>query len=240
MKNNPVKYTDPDGHDAIGDFVLGFSSEFTRVNIWFHPQAQQALSVKESESDAMIVGRIAGDVVAAVVGAAEFADGVGIAGGGTAVACGTTMCLASVVPLAAGGAIALQGVGTGVNAGIGIVQNAAMLGGNNSSSSSSNPYPEVIDSRTGNRISKPPDGLKIVPEEQRVPWGAQERNQFIKEWYDQGYSMPEGGWAEYDIHHIVPREYGGSNDFWNLVPVRRNIHQQQLNPWWNRYGSTPR
>lgn len=29
-----------------------------------------------------------------------------------------------------------------------------------------------------------------------------------------------GGWAEYDIHHIKPREYGGTNDFWNLVPVQ--------------------
>lgn len=52
----------------------------------------------------------------------------------------------------------------------------------------------------------------------------------------QGYSTPEGGWLQYDIHHIIPREYGGTNDFNNLVPVLRRVRQQEFNPWWMNYG----
>jgi hypothetical protein len=46
---------------------------------------------------------------------------------------------------------------------------------------------------------------------------------------------PPGGWAAYDIHHIRPREYGGTNAFDNLVPVLRDVHQNQFNPWWRNY-----
>ncbi|WP_390624072.1 HNH endonuclease signature motif containing protein [Fodinicola feengrottensis] len=57
----------------------------------------------------------------------------------------------------------------------------------------------------------------------------------MKEWYNQGYATPEGGWSRYDIHHIIPREYGGTNDFNNLVPVLRTVHQQEFNPWRMNY-----
>jgi hypothetical protein len=69
-----------------------------------------------------------------------------------------------------------------------------------------------------------------VPVPDRVPWGLQQRGAFIKQWYDQGFQTPEGGWGGYDIRHIIPREYGGTNDFNNLVPVLRTVHQQEFNP----------
>jgi len=47
--------------------------------------------------------------------------------------------------------------------------------------------------------------------------------------------LVESGWEQYDIHHIIPREYGGTNVFDNLVPVLREIHQQELNTWWRGY-----
>lgn len=97
-------------------------------------------------------------------------------------------------------------------------------------------YPDVIDPRTGDPIAAPSSGLSKVPVGDRVPWGAQQRGAYIKDWYDQGYSTPEGGWAQYDMHHIIPREYGGTNDFNNLVPVLRTVHQQEFNPWWMNYG----
>lgn len=96
-------------------------------------------------------------------------------------------------------------------------------------------YPEIPDPRTGRVIPQPGSGLQKVPIGQRVPWGSQERGAFIKEWYDRGYSTPQGGWSDYDIHHIVPREYGGTNAFDNLVPVLRTDHQQLFNPWWRNY-----
>lgn len=98
------------------------------------------------------------------------------------------------------------------------------------------PYPLVTDLRTGSPISYPGDGLSRVPVAERVTWNAQDRGAFIKEWYDRGFETPPGGWAGYDIHHVQPREYGGTNDFDNLVPVPRDIHQQQFNPWWANYG----
>jgi hypothetical protein len=97
------------------------------------------------------------------------------------------------------------------------------------------PYPEIKDPRTGQSIPAPPDDLVKVPSEQRVKWTKSERSAFIAEWMDKGFPEPPGGWAEYDIHHIIPKEYGGSNDFWNLVPVLRDDHQQLLNPWWMYY-----
>lgn len=66
-------------------------------------------------------------------------------------------------------------------------------------------------------------------------WGSKDRGAFIKEWYDRGYSTPEGGWSGYDIHHIRPREYGGTNDLDNLVPIPRDVHQEQFTSWWRSY-----
>jgi filamentous hemagglutinin len=93
-------------------------------------------------------------------------------------------------------------------------------------------YPDIPDLRTGKSITFPTGNLQRVPKADRVPWGAQERGAFIKEWYDRGYKTPRGGWAEYDVHHIQPREFGGSNDFWNLTPIQRKTHQQEFNSFW--------
>jgi len=94
----------------------------------------------------------------------------------------------------------------------------------------------VTDLLTGDPIPAPPSGLTKVPVADRVPWGPQERGAFIKQWYDEGYQTPEGGWGEYDIHHIIPRECGGTNDFGNLTPVLRTVYQTEFNPWWMGYG----
>ena len=94
------------------------------------------------------------------------------------------------------------------------------------------PYPEVIDPRTGKKIPFPEGDLRRVPVEQRVEWNRDLRGEYIKDWYDAGYATPEGGWSKYDVHHILPREFGGTNDFGNLVPVERLFHQQFFNPFW--------
>jgi RHS repeat-associated protein len=97
------------------------------------------------------------------------------------------------------------------------------------------PYPTIVDPRTGQPIPAPPDNLKKIPVEQRVEWGSQQRYEFIKEWHDRGYPTPNGGWDQYEIHHIIPREYGGTNDFENLVPVKSDFHQNVINNWWKYY-----
>jgi hypothetical protein len=93
-------------------------------------------------------------------------------------------------------------------------------------------YPKVSDLRTGKPIAFPTSDLKRTSQSKRVQWGAKERGDFIKQWYDLGYKTPRGGWSNYDIHHIKPREFGGSNQFWNLTPVQRNTHQKEFNTFW--------
>lgn len=97
------------------------------------------------------------------------------------------------------------------------------------------PYPEAIDPRTGKNIPMPEGELNVVSKDQRVEWNNITRSEYIKEWYDRGFQTPPGGWKEYDIHHILPREYGGTNVFENLVPIERTFHQTQFNPWWMGY-----
>jgi filamentous hemagglutinin len=53
--------------------------------------------------------------------------------------------------------------------------------------------------------------------ENRVIWNNDLRGDYIKEWIDRGYpDYGKTGWESLDIHHILPREWGGTNDFWNL------------------------
>jgi RHS repeat-associated protein len=96
-----------------------------------------------------------------------------------------------------------------------------------------NLYPEVIDPRNG-RLIKLPYADQRVPLELRTERG-DFRYRFIKEWYDRGYPTPKGGWEPYDVHHIIPIEYGGTNDFWNLVPVERGTHKL-FNDFWRLHG----
>jgi hypothetical protein len=81
--------------------------------------------------------------------------------------------------------------------------------------------------------------MQQVPVEQRVPWNNDLRGQFIAQYIerygDPKQKDPNFDWADYDIHHIIPREYGGTNDFDNLIPLRREFHQQNVTPWWTNY-----
>ena len=61
------------------------------------------------------------------------------------------------------------------------------------------------------------------------------RPQSPSEWYRRGYQTPRGGWENYDIHHILPREFGGGNDFLNLMPVERQTHQDLFNSFWRDF-----
>lgn len=95
-------------------------------------------------------------------------------------------------------------------------------------------YPRVLDPRTQRLIKFPVDQLRRVPIGKRVIWGSTQRGEFIKEWHNRGYATPRGGWKNYDIHHILPREFGGTNDFWNLVPVERTTHRL-FNSFWSAF-----
>ncbi|NJL55550.1 hypothetical protein HC928_10395 [bacterium] len=99
------------------------------------------------------------------------------------------------------------------------------------------PYPNYVDPRTNKRVPFPDNPINRVPKDQRANWdSSSERERFIRKWQRDGYPRPQGGWGEYDLHHILPQEFGGTNDFWNLVPVRRSFHQTLFNPWWANFG----
>ncbi|MBL8620881.1 MAG: hypothetical protein JNK64_06240 [Myxococcales bacterium] len=97
------------------------------------------------------------------------------------------------------------------------------------------PYPQVRNPGTGELVPYPGDGFAVVPEGQRTVWTNMDRHAFIKEWHDRGFKAPPGGWDEYDIHHIRPLKFGGTNAFDNLVPVLRTVHQTEFNVWWTNY-----
>jgi RHS repeat-associated protein len=97
------------------------------------------------------------------------------------------------------------------------------------------PYPKVIDPRTGKEMPFPEGNLQKVAKADKVDWTKANRREFITEWHNLGYPRPEGGWDPLDIHHILPREYGGTNDFWNLIPVDRTFHQDVINEWWRYF-----
>lgn len=40
----------------------------------------------------------------------------------------------------------------------------------------------------------------------------------------------ETNWAKFEIHHKLPREYGGGNQTSNLIPIAVNFHRKELNP----------
>ncbi|MED2937523.1 HNH endonuclease signature motif containing protein, partial [Cytobacillus horneckiae] len=72
---------------------------------------------------------------------------------------------------------------------------------------------------------------KTVPLEDRVPWNNTLRGKYIKD-YINTYGDPKWDWSALDIHHVRPRERGGQNNFANLYPIPRDIHQQIVTPWW--------
>ncbi len=97
------------------------------------------------------------------------------------------------------------------------------------------PYPVYSDPRTGKPIPPPPSNLKKVPNVQRVNWGPESKDSYMDEYFERGYTL-SGKYTDYQIHHITPREYGGTNDFDNLVPVSIPSHKE-FNNWWRNYGA---
>ncbi|MCL4854059.1 MAG: hypothetical protein KJZ78_22095 [Bryobacteraceae bacterium] len=91
-------------------------------------------------------------------------------------------------------------------------------------------YPRIIDPRTGSDIEFPVNLVeRIGTQANPLPWTNIERGKFISEWIQRGYPVPPEGWSSVQIHHIKPREWGGTNDFWNLVPLSPAEHTQFSN-----------
>jgi uncharacterized protein YukE len=99
------------------------------------------------------------------------------------------------------------------------------------------PYPQIIDPRTGKPVEFPQGPLTKVPESQQSPpLDNNDRAQYWREYFGRGNKLPPGYTTnDYDLHHIRPREYGGTNDYDNLVPLRLDVHQEEFSNWWKNY-----
>jgi len=119
----------------------------------------------------------------------------------------------------------------------GSVQEGGSAGQSPITNANGEPYPNTTDPRTGEPVRFPNGQLQWTPKEDRAPWnrsGDFSKGWYIREWYARGYSTPSGGWAGKEIHHIRPREQGGTNAFDNLIPLAHDDHVPFTN-WWRNY-----
>ncbi|WP_157890125.1 S8 family serine peptidase [Paenibacillus sp. DMB5] len=100
-----------------------------------------------------------------------------------------------------------------------------------------NPFPLYRDSWSGQSLGFPRTDWVKLPESQRTPRDPELRQKFIA-WYVVKYGRPNFDWADYDIHHIRPLAFGGTNDFSNLIAIPRTPeHQKYVTPWFANYST---
>lgn len=66
-----------------------------------------------------------------------------------------------------------------------------------------------------------------------VDWNNYLRGTAIAQYIDL-YRDPGWDWSNYQIHHIQPRSYGGTNDISNLIPIPAMEHSL-ITSWFNGY-----
>lgn len=86
---------------------------------------------------------------------------------------------------------------------------------------------ELTGDKTAHTVTaKLKNSLSAKPSSQWVPW-----NPTIKKEYAKYLGEDLSG---YDVHHIVPRRYGGTNNYSNLIPLKKADHTTVTN-WWKYY-----
>ncbi|PRS05155.1 HNH endonuclease signature motif containing protein [Bacillus halotolerans] len=76
--------------------------------------------------------------------------------------------------------------------------------------------------------------MKVIPVEDREKRDKKIRDKY-KSWYIKKYGDPKWNWNDYEIHHIIPLQYGGDNDMNNLFPLKKDFHRKTVTPWWAGY-----
>lgn len=92
------------------------------------------------------------------------------------------------------------------------------------------PYPYYKDGKSGKVMSQPASTL--WPENRIATWTTTKRKAY-RDWYDSKYEKLN--WDLYEIHHIRPLAYSGTNDYSNLIPLPKSFHQKKVTPWWTNY-----
>jgi hypothetical protein len=93
-------------------------------------------------------------------------------------------------------------------------------------------YPRYKDYLSGLSIFEPSTTLTKVSNP--VKWTTADRDKY-KKWYEQTYANGDVlDWSKVQVHHIIPRAYGGTNDYSNLMPLPFEVHLL-YNRWWANY-----
>lgn len=92
-------------------------------------------------------------------------------------------------------------------------------------------YPYHSDPYSGKFMTQPErtDWAQTTP----ISWTTTDRDNY-KKWYNQTYPNHSWNWNETQIHHIRPRNYGGTNSYDNLIPIPTQ-HHYLVSSWWSNY-----
>jgi len=105
-----------------------------------------------------------------------------------------------------------------------------------------NRYPCIKDLRTGQNIPYPfgagQEPPNRIPEEQRLIRNPNKyKVDYVCKYHFEAPQLEgKDPWVDFQIHHIYPLEYGGTNDFWNQVPLLQPDHRPFTTYWagWRR------
>jgi len=94
-------------------------------------------------------------------------------------------------------------------------------------------YPDYTDSITGRFMTRPATTwIKVT---NPLPNLTEPERKAYKAWVEKCYN---GGkpidWTGYEIHHIKPREFSGTHDYSNLMPLKSDFHKK-VSSWFRNY-----
>lgn len=92
-----------------------------------------------------------------------------------------------------------------------------------------NKYPAEKEVYTKRVPEVPPTNLKKDPNERERHF----RDNYIK-WFEKKYPKANVTWSNYEIHHVRPLAYGGSNDISNGIALKPEQHRKYTT-WWVSY-----
>jgi RHS repeat-associated protein len=256
VRGNPLRYHDPSGHqggDPLNDFLKGLVYETTSNNLEaiFIPatspwrQGAEALAVDKNDNVAFQLGRLTGSVGTVAQGCIEMEAGVAMMAGGGLEAGATAETVVGALP---GVGVAVAGAGVAVHGGAvaargmgGVFESSvnmfnAMGGGGHKGrvvNRSGKPYPKQRVRGYG-EVPFPKGSIEPTnPGPMRAEFTQKMRMEYRDWWHDKygWYPSPD----KYEIHHIKPLSRGGTNDFQNLVPLRKGRQHNQFTNWWREY-----
>ena len=93
-------------------------------------------------------------------------------------------------------------------------------------------YPSWTCDLSSRTLKKPPTNLSKT--------GGTRSNTYrkkYKNWFKEKYPAANIFivWSAYEIHHVTPVAYGGTDKIKNLIHLPKEFHRETVNKWWNKY-----